>query len=294
MSLVRLTPEIYEKLSNSMGLSAQQIREAINSGSLVGQKAAPDSRIYLIDDKYIPKEEVAQKPVEVTGEAQTTLQKLDSQIEITKKQIQLDELNKVREKPELLKQKEQQLNDRQAELDRLKATLDEQKTSQEARELEIVGKLQRFDEQEKSLVQSEQDSLTGIKLKQEESTKILQDTEQQINDAVEETLTDFDVQILSRQDELLKLARQLKSADAKLLETKQAIEETKTEIVPLIKTLDKYKEMAMALYNQQHTALAKARQGSQEESYHHKHAENLWNIKDKLLAFKTKLNKFLG
>jgi hypothetical protein len=116
MALIRLTPEIAETLSKSMGISPQQIREAINKGTLIGGKPlGADSRIYQIDDKYLPKELPQQIKVETSEDAKTELQSIADKIEIAKKQIELDEINKIRQKPKELQEREEKLNKQSAQ-----------------------------------------------------------------------------------------------------------------------------------------------------------------------------------
>lgn len=291
MSLVRLTPELYEKLNKSMGLSAQQIREGINAGSIAGQKAAPESRIYLIDDKYLPKDAPLKTQAELEAIDETksifkdaeTIKAETAKIEA---EIKLAVAKGERDKPEILAQKEK-------DLITLQQNLDKKQTDLELRENSLVAKIVELDGREQSIAQREMDLNEHKRLVDEElARKIKQNNDtiaQMLEDAEQlkqSILDDKDGELLQRQGELdglnKEIAKQQKTLD-------DLHKEWETVIVPKQKDLQDIIDVANK-YIEYHYSKAEKSKGKLQD-YHYDRTNLLWDIKDKATEFLKRLVK---
>lgn len=267
MGLVRLTPDVAEKISKTMGLSPQKIREAINAGTIKGQKMGEESRIYLIDECYLPAEkppEIPQPKVEVSADTQKTLQEIKDKIEIAKQQIALDEVKGLRDKPEKLAERESKVAERESVVKTLEETLKQ-------KELEI----------------NERDKTSqSLQLKtNEDCTKQLREVQTKCRD-IEQGHT---LLMAKKQKELDAIKAEIAALEAKRVELQTILSQAHDELKPwveLVRSMIRSTESVAA----KNARIAENTKGNTSE-YYSQQANRAWSISDQLKQVLAWLNR---
>jgi hypothetical protein len=212
--MVRLTPEVCDKL----GLKRDLIIRGIEAKTIPGQQLDEGSRVWLIDDdwynKHIP------KPQEVIPEVpkDNAIIDIETEIEQTKKQqeleaqkIKLEEVKGLRAKPEVLKQIELELKEKSDILTKKEEALRDKELALNYREEQV-------------------------KIKE----KIADNAIIEVQKSIDEILSDFELEVLEKNEELDKLSSSIEKKNkllAYLLDILLGYENASTPLIVELKGL---------------------------------------------------------
>lgn len=231
MALVRLTPELAESISKKMGITPQQIREGINKGTIEGGRPlGEDSRIYMIDDKYAPKDDspepeqikVEIEPDEVTRDLDKLIAYTEKQKVLCDKYILLQEIRRNRDKPENLKAREEKIVTKETQLINLEASLKEREIKVKDMESQILS-------QKLKVSQECSEQLTNVGQKH----KIIQDSIEELLKKKQTVITELDRNISEKQ-------MKVDALDKKIAEYPSVIAPFKEQLSKMIRVTEIY------------------------------------------------------